>query len=235
MFGGHPYDDFEWDSSDGEPEHVLSQNDKALHDAITSNNLTAARHAIEILGADVNALIPNGMTMNRCNHNLYTARGNLDMMRLLLDHGANPNGKVVGSGQEYGFFEPPLHAISESKNTAAVKLLLQYGANVNIIGGAYGTPLEAACHYGHEPTVRVLLEAGADVNLQGGYHGDALQAAARYGRRELVMILLDAGADPTTQCGVCGSALKGARERDHPEVAKIVEDAIEKWKSKNPS
>lgn len=253
------YDDYyDYDSDEG-GEVVLMGRDRELqHAVLYKKDLAAAQRAIAA-GANVNAredyegnilqaavrggneaiirlLLSHGADINAPGGVVYGSAlsaaaqgarvGDTVILKLLLDHGARPN-----NGLPDGFGPAaPLQIAAESKNTEAVKLLLRYGANVNAIGGMYGTALQAACHYGHEPTVRALLEAGADVNLQGGYHGDALQAAARYGRAGLVQILLDAGANPTAQCGVYGSALKGARDRGHPEVATMLEAAIEKWK-----
>lgn len=253
---------FEYYDSDDEGEIVLWGRDRELQNAVShSPNPAAARSAIAA-GANINAcdtqngpiivsavlggnedivriLLSNGADANARGNVVWgTAlgaaayNGNIGIVKLLLEHGAYPNGRLAAS--IYGP-TPPLQYAAEGVKTDIVKLLLQYGADVNAVGGMYGTALQAACHYGYEPSVRALLEAGADVNLQGGYHGDALQAAARYGRAGLVQLLLDAGADPTAQCGVCGSALKGARERGHPEVAQMLEVAIERWKNSQRS
>ena len=77
-----------------------------------------------------------------------------------------------------------------------VKVLLDAGADVNLLDGAVGN---AALHYaasdGHTGVVKMLLEAGADVNLQGeGHPTFALMGAVENGHVEIVKRLLDAGA-----------------------------------------
>lgn len=252
------FNDYEYYSDSDEGDVYLYGRDRELQNAVLYNkDIGAAERAIAA-GANVNArddhsgtilqaavqggneaivrlLLSHGAIVNDRGGVVHgkavtiaAKRGDNAILQLLLDNGGDANGAMPG--HVYGP-EPPLHAASEGAKRETVELLLRHGADVNGVGGMYGTALEAACHYGYEPTVRVLLAAGADVNLQGGYHGDALQAAARYGRMELVKILLQAGADPTAQCGVCGSALQGAKERGHPEVAKLLEAAINEWQS----
>lgn len=254
------YSGYDCDCCSDEDETILWGRDRALQNAVIAKDLDAAQSAIAA-GANINAyddhngtilqsaalsgneaivrlLLSHGADVNARRGVIhgtalgaaaYNARDdNTAILYLLLEHGADPN-----SDKGMGCVVPPLQVAAEGVKTPAVRLLLEYGANVNALGGMYGTALQAACHYGYEPTVRVLLEAGADVNLKGGYHGDALQAAARYGRVQLVQMLLDAGADPSAQCGVYGSALRGAKERGHPEVAKILEEAIAKKRAKS--
>ncbi|KAJ7836130.1 hypothetical protein B0H14DRAFT_3460877 [Mycena olivaceomarginata] len=61
-------------------------------------------------------------------------------------------------------------------NLEIVKLLLEYGAEVNAEGGRYGTALlAAAATVQRDPEiVKLLLEHGADVNAQAAFH-DAIK------------------------------------------------------------
>lgn len=74
----------------------------------------------------------------------------------------------------------------ENGNTAIAEILLNYGADVNIHGGSYGTALQAACKNGHGMIANMLLAVGADVNAQAGVCGAALQAACNSGDVEIV-------------------------------------------------
>jgi ankyrin repeat protein len=69
---------------------------------------------------------------------------------------------------------------------AAVILLLDPGANVNSIGGYYGTALQAASWAGSKEVIRQLHAMGADINLQGGHYGNAVQDASCIGNKEVV-------------------------------------------------
>lgn len=59
------------------------------------------------------------------------------------------------------------------------KLLLDAGANINALGGTYGTALIVAIKEGEESLMRLLLKRGVDVNLVGGEYGTALEAVVR--------------------------------------------------------
>jgi len=82
-------------------------------------------------------------------------------------------------------------------DAAAVRALLQTGAEVNAARGDGITALHLAAEHGHAEVVRTLLDAGAA--LERGTrigHYTPLHLAARGGHGEVVALLLDAGADP---------------------------------------
>lgn len=60
---------------------------------------------------------------------------------------------------------------------AAVKLLLNHGADPNAGSGTAGTPLHRACEFGRLEIVRVLLNAGADTLAVDGENENPLQCA----------------------------------------------------------
>ena len=68
-------------------------------------------------------------------------------------------------------------------------LLLDRGANVNVVAGRYGTALTSAAYRGYEEIVLLLLNRGADVNLVGSQYGTALTAAASRGYEEQMSTL----------------------------------------------
>ncbi|KAJ7147877.1 ankyrin repeat-containing domain protein, partial [Mycena crocata] len=74
-----------------------------------------------------------------------------------------------------------------------VRLLIEYGADVNEQGGFYGTALQVASINGHKEIMKLLLENEADVNAVDGYHGTALHAASQGRRQNVVQLLLDNG------------------------------------------
>ena len=87
---------------------------------------------------------------------LYYAslNGHLDILRSLLDEGANVNAQG-------GWYGNALQAASERGHEQVVKTLLDKGAEVNAQGGEYGNALQAASVGGHEQVVTTLLNAGA--------------------------------------------------------------------------
>ena len=95
-----------------------------------------------------------------------------------------------------------------------MSLLLDKGADVNLVGGRYGTALVAAAYGGKHGIVSLLLDKGADVNLVGGERGTALGDAIYGMRTDVALFLLDHGADAmrvggshSTTSGVYPSAL----------------------------
>ena len=122
-------------------------------------------------------------------HRLYSDGSVDEIVRLLLDAGADPDA-IDRTG-----WTPMLWAI---KSPQAVRLMLAAGANPNLTG-ALRPPLVSAVNPVNadstsEDVVRLLLTAGADVN-GAGKDGTALSAAAT-GSTTVLQVLLDAGADP---------------------------------------
>lgn len=81
---------------------------------------------------------------------LVSFRGDIKLIRFLLDHGADLN--IQGEGY--------------------LKLCLVYAKELNdaksgFSGGKYGTPLYAAAYTGNIKAVRLLLQKGADPNVGG--------------------------------------------------------------------
>ena len=83
-------------------------------------------------------------------------RGKTDMVKLLVDNGADVNHQDDDG-------RTPLHWAARKGHLAIVALLLEEGADVNVRSLAKGeTPLHKAAAQGHVPVVRRLLQAGAD-------------------------------------------------------------------------
>ncbi|KIL60364.1 hypothetical protein M378DRAFT_83865, partial [Amanita muscaria Koide BX008] len=85
---------------------------------------------------------------------------NIDIARILVENGADVNGKVKNNTY--------LQEASYEGNKDIVELLLDKGADVNAQGGEYGNALQAASLKGNKDIVELLLDKGADVNVQGG-------------------------------------------------------------------
>ncbi|KAJ7637979.1 ankyrin repeat-containing domain protein [Mycena polygramma] len=116
----------------------------------------------------------------------------------------------------------PLYLCSMISYVEVVRILLEHGADVNTVGGAYGTALQGASTHGFVEVVRILLEHGADVNAVGGAYGTALQGASAHGFVEVVRILLEHSADVNAVGRVYGTALQGASAYGFVEVVRIL-------------
>ena len=93
-------------------------------------------------------------------------------------------------------------------HTAAVKGLLDRGADMNPSDSNGWTPLMEAAFGGHSDTIRALLERGADVNAKDRTGWTPLMEAASKGHLEAVIVLLAYGADANAKNVKGWTALK---------------------------
>jgi ankyrin repeat protein len=117
---------------------------------------------------------------------------------------------------------PEIIVASYYGNIQMVQLLVQHGADVNALGGDYGSALQAASYDGHIDIVQLLIEHGADVNAQGGHFGSALQAASHNGHMNTIQLLIEHGADVNAQGGHFGSALQAASHNGHMNTIQLL-------------
>jgi hypothetical protein len=117
----------------------------------------------------------------------------------ILDGGANIEMKNK-------FDDPPLIFAIYQNDDNLVKILLEYGANPNVMDGDkfHGHYLYSALSKvavtNRVETVKLLLQYGADVNYQQTKSETALTVAAKGCKNfELVKLLLDHGANPTLE------------------------------------
>ncbi len=110
--------------------------------------------------------------------------GNEDVVRLLLLKGAEPN---IPSKNGYNVF--PIHSAVASNYDMIAKMLIEAGANVNVVQMSGATPLHSAAHNGNIELLIVLLEAGADVNALTEDGKSAADKASEKGFGEIAKIL----------------------------------------------
>jgi len=79
-------------------------------------------------------------------------QSNLNVVKLLLDYGFDPNAKIEHNGYT------PLHNAVAANNVAAARLLLQYGANKNIRDCDGLTPLDKARKEGKQELASLLYK-----------------------------------------------------------------------------
>jgi len=138
--------------------------------------------------------------------------GNADVMQLLLDRGA----KDTGAGPLYwavvtkcarclelalgiapkSALDGALGLLVRKNDPAAVRMLLDRGADANVMGPRRQTALmnAAASEFVDVDIVKLLLESGADVNAVNQDGATALTFARQRGETPVVDILLTAGA-----------------------------------------
>ncbi|KAK6495994.1 hypothetical protein TWF481_002023 [Arthrobotrys musiformis] len=158
--------------------------DRSLYEAVDIEKESTVKLLLEDFGANANA---TGVEYG----NALTAAafdGTLEIVRMLLDHGADansPNGWSLQTAAEQGHLE-------------VVKLLVERGANINACLDeekfGLGTALQAACEAGQEDVVAFLLKYGADPNIGAGPETCPIIAACRRGEAEILGHLINAGA-----------------------------------------
>lgn len=120
-----------------------------------------------------------------------------DLVEILLKSGANPN------DQNYNCVISPIHTAVQNKRLDILTLLLQYGADPNMMSAMGTTPLWHAVVEDFMEGVDVLIKYGADIDF-GANDGVSPLATAisaqrlhAKGRSELVVkALLERGANP---------------------------------------
>lgn len=112
--------------------------------------------------------------------------GDLESAKALLMAGAEPDPPGIAT---------PLYFAAQGRHIELVQLLLDHGADPNIVSN-WGTPLHIAARRGHADIVMALLRGGADPNLPGGEKNKTpLHEAAEGGSIEAAALLVDYGAD----------------------------------------
>jgi ankyrin repeat protein len=150
----------------------------------------------------------------------YSAIRNNDLVKLqtLLKGGTDPNvGDARGGGT-------PLMYGAAVGSTAAMRLLLDNGANANATNATGATALMWAAT--DIEKVRLLLSRGADVNIASQRGRTALQIAARSDRSAaIVKLLLDAGADAKAVDAAKANTLHSATLGNDTETIRLIVDA----------
>jgi ankyrin repeat protein len=121
-----------------------------------------------------------------------------------------------------GPFDTPLLKAAEAGDSAAVKILLDKGANVNVVDDTGRTPLTFAAEKGSAEIVKMLLAGHANVNAATETGVTSLIYAASEGHADVVTMLLAAKArvNATTDSG--HTALTFAAWNGHADVARLL-------------
>ena len=124
-----------------------------IFDAAATGNVDAVRALLAGNLAAVDDHGPDGYTALH----LAAFFGYLDVARLLLGRGADPNAVALNESRV-----TPLHAAVAARHRDTAGLLMALGASPNAVQRGGYTPLHAAARAGDEAIVDMLLLRGAD-------------------------------------------------------------------------
>lgn len=191
-----------------------------LIEAVKNGNLDEVKSVLNSPEANINDVDSNyGKTAL-----MYAAKsGRKDIVKLLLDKGADPN--IVAWGDETA-----LRNAVKNGHKDIIKLLLD--TNAEFKKRSMGGALVEAAQQGHKDIVELLINKGADPNSTAYYDGysaptdtTALVVASGKGHKDIVRVLLDKGAYVNSQCSSMGNtALILATAMNHKHIAKLLID-----------
>jgi len=177
-------------------EYLLSQNELLFRDydagnhvalllAIEQGNLKLVKTLVN-MGCDLEPGRPRDGYSESALH--YTIKNNeYEITEYLLSKGVSANK-----------YNPLLYA-SYYKDTRFAEVLLNYGADVNLVSKSGETALNRAVNERNTNLTKLLLMHGADPNLVTKQNSLPLDTAVRQNKYEMVKYLLASGADPNSE------------------------------------
>lgn len=116
---------------------------------------------------------------------LISVFGLTSLLRVVFEHMADFD---INQKNKHG--HTPVYLAAALGHSAALSVLVDHGADVNVQCGKYGSPLHAACFAGQLEAVKTLLKLGANISC-GVVFDDAFQAACRGGQEGVAFLLID--------------------------------------------
>jgi len=163
-----------------------------------------------------------------CEQSERTQDCRLDVVKFLLEHGADPDAKNDDH-------ETPLHDASIFGSVKGAQLMLEHGANVHARKKGGHTPLhqvlvDSIDDYDDSDmfldTMRCLL-ARADVDALDDDHATPLHLASRHGCVKGARLLLEHGANVHLADNEGMTPFQVASERDHEEITQLLSEHLQ--------
>ena len=233
-------------------KHPTSPNATALYYASLCGFSGVANYIICTHGEDVNAKSGRRVT-HVCPLHAALYKRHIDVVRVLLDHGANVNttdknnktplniayrdehlevmrmllehgANADVSENSSGFTGFISHVASQRGQVEVVHLLLRHNANVNATDSMNWTPLHVASNKGDAKLVQLLLDHGADINPLSNAYNTPLHNAVYWGHLEVIQLLLEHGADVNVQGEQNQTPYQVAESDGLTEIAQLLLD-----------
>ncbi len=147
---------------------------------------------------------------------IAAATGNIPLMQLFVERGANPNKTNAADEQAL------MHAAWRGQ-LEAVKWLLANGARINREPIKW-TALHYAVFAGHEQVAAYLISQGANINARSTNGSSVLMMAVFEGHEALARRLIAQGADTSIKNDNNDGALEWAFKYKRPGIARLVAD-----------
>ncbi|MCM3746296.1 ankyrin repeat domain-containing protein [Paenibacillus pasadenensis] len=134
--------------------------------------------------------------------------------------GGGNEGSANNQGGETDTMNEQLLQAAQQKDSAALKRLIEEGADLNVQDAKGRTAAMIATYNNDVQSVRVLVEAGADVNMRDDMRNTPFLYAGAEGYLDILRLTIQAGADPAITNRYGGTALIPASEHGYTEVVK---------------
>ena len=155
-------------------------NELSIHEAAAANLLEQVQAMVENSADALEAVSDHGFTPL----GMATHFGNEDIVRFLLEKGADPN-----APSKNGYNVYPLHAAIGSGFDGIAKMLIEAGGEVNVLQPSRNSPLRLAAQTGNIDLIILLLENGAQVAIKNEMGKTASDLASEKGHEEIADIL----------------------------------------------
>ncbi|NWY57319.1 ASB3 protein, partial [Chionis minor] len=185
-----------------------------IHEAAAHNSSECLRLLIRAAPSDdyINSKTFEGM----CALHLSACHGSLESVRVLLEAGADPSEVTTEA-------TTALFLAVENEHMDIVKLLLQYGANVEGPHSWSGwNSLHQASFQGCTEIMKILMEKGASKECEDDFGITPLFVAAQYGELESLRLLVSHGANVNCQAKDRATPLLIAAQEGHTECVELL-------------
>jgi ankyrin repeat protein len=185
---------------------LLSRIHKRVQNTRTAHHMATGHDHVTPFRSDIHPYDVHGRVIP-----LLTAaeRGNVNVVRQLLNRGMDPNVNYGGytplhaatqrmdPNVNYGGYTP-LHAAAQGNHVGVIRLLLKFGGNPNTVNprsDSLFTPMHEAVSRNKVEVVRLLIDYGGNVNAKDDRGYTPLHVACFWGNLRMAQVLLRSGAN----------------------------------------